>query len=534
MNVLELDRVGLSIGGREILHDISFAVEPGETLGIVGESGSGKSLTALSVMGLLPAGSRTSGSIRLAGVPLPHGNDAAMDSLRGDEIGMVFQEPMTALNPVQTIGDQIGEGLAIHGRARSSAMVRDMLDRVGLETVALDRYPHELSGGQRQRVVIAMATILRPKVLLADEPTTALDVSIQRNILDLLGDLVRDFDMGLVLVSHDLAVVAERADRLVVMRHGRIVERGATREVLSAPRHEYTRALAKASAHVPDRPAASERGAVLLEADDLVRSYRLPRRRLFEPARRFRAVDGVSLTIRRGEAVGLVGGSGCGKSTLARLLLALDEPDEGTIRFDGERIGAGDVPKNVRRRMQVVFQDPSGSFDPRHRVARVVAEPLFSHRGLSTADKRERAAEALREVGLDATALDRFPHEFSGGQRQRIAIARALVVRPDLVIADEPVSALDVSIRAQILDLFADLRSRLGLATLFITHDLTVVRAICDDVLVMDRGRIVERGPVARVFDKPEHEVTRSLLEAAPNLERIVAGWAHERSRHPV
>ena len=371
-----------------------------------------------------------------------------------------------------------------------------------------------------------MATVLSPKVLLADEPTTALDVTTQGRILDLLGDLVRELGMGLVLVSHDLAVVAERADRLLVMREGRIVERGPTRDVLRAPAHSYTRQLAAASTHVPERHARPEPGKPLLEAAGLTRRYPLPRRRLFAPRPTLTAVDGVDLVIRRGEATGLVGGSGCGKSTLARLLLGLERADEGTVRFDGETVSDRTALRKVRRRMQVVFQDPSGSFDPRHRVERIVAEPLHLMPELDRTARRERVVASLAEVGLEADALRRYSHEFSGGQRQRIAIARALVVGPDLVIADEPVSALDVSIRAQVLDLFADLQARLGLATLFITHDLTVVRAICDTVHVMEAGRIVERGAVADVFGSPAHPATRELLEAAPNLERIVQGWA--------
>ena len=528
MSALAYRGVGLAIAGRPILHDITFEVARGERVGIVGESGSGKSLTALAAMGLLPPGSERSGEIALEGELLGH-DEARFDDLRGDDIGMVFQEPMTALNPVMTIGDQIIEGLAIHGRRAGAARrAREMLDRVGLEAISADRYPHELSGGQRQRVVIAIATVLSPKVLIADEPTTALDVTVQRRILDLLDDLVAELDMGLVLVSHDLAVVAERTDRLLVMRRGRIVEAGATRDVLRAPQHDYTRALAAASSHVPSRDEAPVPGAPLLGAENLRRTYRLPRRSLFGPRPTFDAVAGASITIRRGEAVGLVGGSGCGKSTLARLLLGLERPDGGAVAFDGVPVD-GSTLADIRKRMQVVFQDPSGSFDPRHRVERIVAEPLHLMPELSRGARRERVVRALGEVGIEADALRRYPHEFSGGQRQRIAIARALVVEPDLVIADEPVSALDVSIRAQVLDLFADLQARLGLATLFITHDLTVVRAICDTVCVMDAGRIVESGEVARVFDAPQHDVTRSLLQAAPNLERIVAGWADDR-----
>ena len=524
MTALAVEKLDLRIGSNVVLCDVSFTLDAGETLGLVGESGSGKSMLALAIMGLLPPAAIATGSVRLDDVELIGAPEGVLNRLRGNDLAMVFQEPMTALNPLMTVGAQVGETLRLHGVRDDGERVRAALDRVGLEAVSQNRYPHELSGGQRQRVVIAMATVLSPRVLLADEPTTALDVLVQRRVLDLLQSLAREERTGLLMISHDLAVVAERADRLLVLREGRIVEHGRTRDVLRAPKHGYTRALARASAHVPERPHRVVGAAPLLEARDLVKDYRLPRKGLFGGRARLRAVDGASLTIGRGEAVGLVGGSGCGKSTLARMVLGLEPITAGTVRFDGAAVDPTDM-QAVRRRMQVVFQDPSGSFDPRHRVHRIVAEPLHLVPDLAASERRERAAAALAEVGLEADTLDRYPHQFSGGQRQRIAIARALVVRPELVIADEPVSALDVSTRAQVLDLFADLQTRLGLATLFITHDLAVVRAVCDRVYVMDAGTMVEQGPVDRVFRSPEHATTRALLEAAPNLDAIRGRW---------
>jgi peptide/nickel transport system ATP-binding protein len=451
---------------------------------------------------------------------------------------MVFQEPMTALNPVKTIGEQVAEGIRWHtgaGRAEAEARARRMLDRVGLPQARfpLSRYPHQLSGGQRQRVVIAIACAMRPKLLIADEPTTALDVVLQRQILDLLRDLVAETRMGLLLISHDLAVVAEMADRLAVMRAGAIVEQGAAAELLSRRAHPYTRQLALASTHVPavragDPPSRPEKdaGDPLLQVRGLTRDYPGPRRGLMGRGAPLRAVDDVSFAISPGRSVALVGRSGCGKSTLARLVLALDRPTAGSVRFQGQEIvGASDAAlKTARRAMQVVFQDPYGSFDPRYTVERLLGEPLhLLDPTPSRAERRERIAAALGEVGLDPEVMGRYPHEFSGGQRQRLSIARAVITRPRLVVADEPVSALDVSIRAHILDLFAELNRRLGIAYLFITHDLHVVRAIADDVLVMHEGRIVEAGPVAAVFANPRSDAARALLEATPDLERALA-----------
>jgi len=538
MALLNIDGFSLAIHCKPILDAVSLSIEPGRVLGLVGESGSGKSLTALSVMQLLPNGAATTGSIRFAGEELIGTGEKRMCQLRGDDIGMVFQEPMTALNPVKTIGEQVAEGIRFHtGASRREAAVRaaGMLARVGLaeSRFPLSRFPHELSGGQRQRVGIAIACALGPKLLIADEPTTALDVTIQAQILDLLRGLVRESGMALLLITHDLGVVAGMADDIAVMRNGQVLDHGPAREILRERRHPYTRKLAEASAHVPprlappllDAEAKAQGRSPLLEVHALVLDYPRPRLNPFKPEPPFHAVRGVSFDVYPGQTMALVGESGCGKSTLARAILGLHRPASGSLVFDGHDVGGGDpgMIAAARRQMQVVFQDPYGSFNPRHRVERLVAEPLFLRPELSAGEKRGRVVEALEAVGLAAADMAKYPHEFSGGQRQRLAIARALVIRPKLIVADEPVSALDVSIRAQVLDLLNELRGRYGIAYLFISHDLGVVRALCDEVLVMRDGEFVERGPVASVFASPAHEYTRELIAAAPDLERTLA-----------
>ena len=615
MALLTIENLALLIGEMPILRDIDLTVSAGEVVGIVGESGSGKSMTALTVMRLLPRAAVATGRVVFDGIDILAAPETAMVKLRGDDIGMVFQEPMTALNPVKTIGEQIAEGVRFHtgaNRADAEARARSMLDRVGLPAprFGLDRFPHELSGGQRQRVVIAIACALNPKLLIADEPTTALDVVLQAQILDLLQDLVDERRMGLMLISHDLAVVAGMADRIVVMRDGAVQDAGAAVPLLRERRHPYTRLLAEASTHVPARratgpfpalagalsaksteggedgrdrtptpspspqgggehapagatsisngvsevstrgdtsvPPSPLRGGVggggkshlpdnavrdrtrhpLLAIRNLTRIY--PGRREGWLGRRavVTAVDDVSLDIARGEMVALVGRSGCGKSTLARAILALDHPTSGSIRLEGEEI-AGRHDRELRaarRHMQVVFQDPYGSFNPRMRVEKLVAEPLhLLDRAPTASERRDRVAHALHRVGLQAADMAKYPHEFSGGQRQRIAIARAIVTEPKLIVADEPVSALDVSIRAQILDLFVDLNLDLGLACLFITHDLHVARAVTDRVLVMSDGRIVEEGQTGAVLDNPQSDAAKELVAAAPDLERALA-----------
>ncbi|WP_187970772.1 ABC transporter ATP-binding protein [Aquibium microcysteis] len=533
MALLEIEKLSLSIGRVPILKGIDLTIGAGETMGLVGESGSGKSMTALTLMQLLPTPAKATGRVTFDGIDILAAPEAAMCRLRGNDIGMVFQEPMTALNPVKTIGEQVAEGIRWHtgaSRADAEASARRMLDRVGLPEAKfpLSRYPHQLSGGQRQRVVIAIACALKPKLLVADEPTTALDVVLQKQILDLLRGLVAEDRMGLLLISHDLAVVTDMADRITVLRHGEVMEEGETAPTLSAQVHPYTRQLAEASMHVPARPnrhAAHAAGDNLLEVDAVVRDYPGRRRSLFGPAEKFRAVDNVSFSMKPGQSVALVGRSGCGKSTLARMILALDRPTGGDIRFLGTSLTARSEAelKPFRRNMQVVFQDPYGSFNPRHTVERLVAEPLYLlDRQPAPAERREMVADALHEVGLRKPDMDKYPHEFSGGQRQRISIARAIITRPKLVVADEPVSALDVSIRAQVLDLFAELNQKLGVAYLFITHDLTVARAITDEVMVMHDGRIVETGRTDAVLDDPRSDAAKDLVAAAPDLKRAI------------
>ncbi len=524
-SLLQLNGVSLSIYDTPILHDVSLQVSSGSVLGIIGESGSGKSMTAFSIMQLLPAGSELRGSIVFDGVQLDALDETQLCNIRGNDIGMVFQEPMTALNPVQTIGAQVAESIALHKSVSAKeALVQAaaVLERVGLPNKAfpLSRYPHELSGGQRQRVVIAIAVALEPKLLIADEPTTALDVTTQAEILNLLKKLVDESDMAMILITHDLAVVSEVADHLVIMRHGRILDSAPTRQIFNELKHPYTKALYTASSHSPERATQPDTQAPLLELTGLVCEYPVGQRPIFGKRKTFRAVDEVSLAIYAGESVGLVGESGCGKSTLARALLGLSPVKAGQISLRGETlsIDAG-FSRAVRREMQVVFQDPYSSFNPRHRVGRLISEPLHVLDSQpSAAELKALIRSTLESVGLDEVDADKYIHEFSGGQRQRIAIARALIIRPALIILDEAVSALDVSVRAQILDLLAELANTHALAYLFISHDLSVVRRITDRVLVMKNGSIVERGDTEQVFASPQNSYTKNLLAAAPQL----------------
>ena len=531
MSLLSVRHLNLHFGQFAALDDVNFEIAAGEIVGIVGESGSGKTMTALASIGLLPQGARPNGDVVFDGKNLLDLDEQSLGDLRGDDIGMVFQEPMTALNPVKTIGDQVAEGILWHTKlskieAREKASA--MLERVGLPPAdfPLNRYPHELSGGQRQRVVIAIACALNPRLLIADEPTTALDVVVQAQILELLRSLVKERGMGLMLISHDLAVVASMADKIVILQNGKVIEAGPAKQVLRDMRQPYTRQLATASVYAPKRvPLITERP--LLVVANVSRHYPLPRKKLFDKFSFFRAVDDVSLSINEGEMVALVGRSGCGKSTLARMILALHKPTKGSIKLGGVDINTASEPelRAARQQMQIVFQDPYGSFNPRKTVEWLVCEPLNLLETQPPRDEaRSLATNVLARVGMKAETLDRYPHQFSGGQRQRIAIARALITNPKLIVADEPVSALDVSIRAQVLDVFADLNATLGLSCLFITHDLHVARAITDRVLIMDTGRIGEQGATHDVLDNPQSEAAKQLVAAAPNLAKVLAG----------
>jgi peptide/nickel transport system ATP-binding protein len=494
---------------------VSFDLVPGEVLAIVGESGSGKSVTAQTVVGLTRSpNTRVSGSAKLWGTELIDAGEAELQRVRGARIAMVFQDPMTSLNPVYRVGDQVVEAIRAHregvdrGAARRLAV--EMLDAVGIpEPERRARgYPHELSGGMRQRAMIAMALVLEPEVLIADEPTTALDVTVQAQILRLLARLNRERGLATILITHDLGVVAEVADRVLVMREGRIVERGSVDDVFYRPGDPYTRELLGAVLRLdqPPPPRPQRERSPLLEVTDLVQRFR-PRRGLLRAKDEgAAAVDGVSLTLERGETLGLVGESGSGKSTLCRAILGLIAPTSGSVRFEGREIAglSRREMRPLRREMQMVFQDPYASLNPRRRVGQIVGEP------------RRRAEELLERVGLEAAHYNRYPHEFSGGQRQRIGIARALALRPKLIVADEPVTALDLSIRAQIVDLLAELQEELGLAYLFVAHDIGLVRHVSDRIAVMHEGRIVEQGPAAQVCEQPADPYTRELLAAVP------------------
>ncbi|TNF64457.1 MAG: ABC transporter ATP-binding protein [Rhodobacteraceae bacterium] len=529
MSLLQIEDLSLSIHGAPILRDVSLSIAPGEVHAVTGESGSGKSMTALAILQLLPNGAQATGRVVLDGVDVLTLSETQMCDIRGNDVGMVFQEPMTALNPVKTIGDQVMETILIHTalpRDRARQRAAEVLGRVGLpqDRFPLTRYPHELSGGQRQRVVIAMAIALRPKLLIADEPTTALDVTTQAQILDLLKTLVAEDGMGMLMITHDLAVVADMADRITVMRRGEVVESAPTRALLSGMRHDYTKMLFAASRHRVDLPPCPA-PVPLLQVRNVSRDYRLPRKGLFGKPGWFRAVRDVSFTIQKGERVGLVGESGCGKSTLTRAILGLEPVQEGQILLGDQPVFTGHRPNlAVRRRMQVVFQDPYGSFNPRHRVGRLITEPFHLLADPPRGAAREAAiAEALTAVGLTPGDAGKYIHEFSGGQRQRIAIARALIIRPELILFDEAVSALDVSVRAQILDLLAELCRQYDLTYLFISHDLSVVRSVTDRVMVMQAGEIVEEGPTREVLERPSHPYTQRLIAAAPVLPDLGA-----------
>lgn len=510
-------------GDVDAVRGVSFTLNRGETLAVVGESGSGKSVTALSVMQLLPypRASHPTGSIRLGQEELVGAPDVFMRSMRGRRISMIFQEPLSALNPLHNVEKQVAEVLIQHQgmtKVAARARVLELLDLVGIPDPEnrLDDYPHQLSGGQRQRVMIAMALANEPDLLIADEPTTALDVTIQAQILELLKDLQRRLGMAILFITHDLGIVRRMADRVAVMTQGEIVEAGATAEVMDKPQHDYTKMLL--AAEPKGRPERSgEVPPPLLRTENLKVWFPIRRGVFRRTVGHVKAVDGIDIDLAEGRTVGVVGESGSGKTTLGQAILRLIRSD-GVISFDGDRIDQRGFKamRPLRRQMQVVFQDPYGSLSPRLSVGDIIEEGLLVH-GLvgQEVSRREVIAAALEEVGLDGAMQDRYPHEFSGGQRQRIAIARAIALKPRFIVLDEPTSALDMSVQAQIVDLLRDLQDRYNLAYLFISHDLKVVRALSDEVVVMKDGKVVERGPAQRIFDSPEQDYTKALLAAA-------------------
>ncbi|WP_410573273.1 dipeptide ABC transporter ATP-binding protein [Amycolatopsis sp. cmx-4-61] len=515
MTLLRISGLAVSYQGVPAVRDVGLHVDAGEVVAVVGESGSGKSTTAHAAIGLLPRGGRVDGgSITFAGRDLLALSDKQWRRVRGREIALVPQDPAVSLNPVHRIGDQVAEVLKIHGladRRTASRQAVELLDRAGVPDPALRarQYPHQLSGGLRQRVLIASALAGRPKLIIADEPTSALDVTVQQRILDHLTALAAESGTAILLITHDLGVAADRASRIVVLSQGSVVEAGPS--VVSAPTHPYTRQLLAAAPSMTSavRPAAPP-AEPLVSVRDLAKTF----------DGGIRAVGGVSFDIPRGQTLALVGESGSGKSTTARMVLRLETPSAGSVSFDGRDITAlaGDGLRRLRRRMQIVYQNPYASLNPKFSIEDVVAEPL---RAFGVPDRRARVAELLEQVALPASVARRKPAELSGGQRQRVAIARALALHPDLVVCDEPVSALDVSVQAQILRLLADLQASLGLSYLFISHDLAVVRQLADHVGVMRAGELVELGPAARVLGQPEAEYTKELLAAIPGRRAV-------------
>ncbi len=509
----------------QAVRGVSFSLDAGETLALVGESGSGKSVTALSILGLLPypQAYHPTGSILFQGRDVLNEKESFLRTIRGSEVGVIFQEPMTALNPLHTIEKQIAEPLLVHKnmtKEQAKSRVKELLDLVGFKEGInrLDAFPHQLSGGQRQRVMIAMALACEPKLLIADEPTTALDVTLQVGILDLIQSLQKQFNMALLLISHDLGVVGRMAERIAVMREGKIVEQGLTHDVFQNPQHSYTRHLIEAEPKGSPTPLPPE-SSTILEAKNLCVSFSQEKGIFFKKKiHEVKAVDHVSISIREGETVGIVGESGSGKSTLAYSLLRLQPIQQGTILFNGHSLDTLSLKemRPLRQRLQIIFQDPFGSLNPRFSVLQIVEEGLAVHKPHMTSEERDQAvAKILEEVGLDANARHRYPHEFSGGQRQRIAIARALILNPQVMVLDEPTSALDRSIQAEVMDLLRTVQQKYGLSYLFISHDLKVVQAMSHRIIVMKDGQVVEQGEVDQIFNHPQTDYTKNLMAAA-------------------
>ncbi len=560
-NLVEIKNLSIDFktddGIVKAVKNISFNIPRGKTVGLVGESGSGKSVTSLSIMRLIPnpPGDISSGSITFDGTDLLKLRESKMREIRGNKISMIFQEPMTSLNPVFTVGDQIAETILLHqnvSKKEAHGKTLELMDQVGIPDPEkrIKSYPHELSGGQRQRIMIAMAIACNPSLLIADEPTTALDVTIQKQILELLHDLQKKYKMSMLFITHDLGVIADIADEVVVMYRGDIVEKGTTEQIFKDPKHPYTKGLlacrpslernplrlptvsdfmsADGTAKTFDvaamakekiiKPISAEH-PVLLELKDVKKHFPIKGGIFGKVRSHVKAVDGVSLEVRKGRTLGLVGESGCGKSTLGRTILRLIEPTSGEIKYNGVNIpslNSTDLRK-LRRKMQIIFQDPYASLNPRMTIASAITEPMAIHGlGKNKDERMEMAAELMDKVGLERKFLNRYPHEFSGGQRQRICIARALAVQPDFIICDESVSALDVSIQAQILNLLLDLQKEMDLTYIFISHDLAVVKFIADEVAVMYNGKVVEKSDALSIYENPQHEYTKKLLSAIP------------------
>ena len=526
--------VSFAAGGREMLavDRASFRIGEGETVALVGESGSGKTVSALSILRLLPypPASHPSGEVWFEGRDLLKASEPQMQAIRGDRISMIFQEPMTSLNPLHTIEKQVGEVLKLHRHMNDAAAherVLELLRKVGVRDPEkrLGAFPHQLSGGQRQRVMIAMALANEPDLLIADEPTTALDVTIQAQILELLRQLQREMGMAMLLITHDLGIVRKMAERVYIMQGGKIVENGRTEEIFTAPKHPYTKHLLAAEPKGAP-PAANDAAPIVVETDDLKVWFPIKKGALRRTVDYVKAVDGLSLKLRAGQTLGIVGESGSGKTTLGLAIMRLIS-SQGPIAYVGRRIDGltNREMRPLRKHMQIVFQDPYGSLSPRLSVGQIIEEGLLIQKPeLDYAQRRAQISDALREVGLDPNAQDRYPHEFSGGQRQRIAIARAMVLKPKFVMLDEPTSALDMSVQAQIVDLLRDLQKKRDLAYLFISHDLKVVRALCNYVIVMRNGKAVEEGPAQQIFTQPQEDYTRALLAAALDLTVVRTG----------
>lgn len=555
--ILEVRDLSVAFSGRTVVDKVSYTLERGTTLGIVGESGSGKSVSTMALMGLLPGNATVSGSavLKTENVELLSLDDMGFRNIRGKRISMIFQEPMTSLNPVHKCGDQVVEMLRLHEKvSRSEARERvvNLFKEVLLPRPEkiFDSYPHEISGGQKQRVMIAMALVCNPDLLIADEPTTALDVTVQKTILDLLRDLQRKRNMAVIFITHDLGVIAQIADNIAVMYKGKIVEQGSADAILHNPQHPYTKGLLACRPPLDSRPrrlptvadylSNSESGipdckernnrdssskvqnSKLLEVRNLDVTYTLKRNFFGKPLRQLKAVDGISFDVYRGETLGLVGESGCGKTTLGRALLRLVESSSGNVTYDGRRLDtlSASEMRRLRPKMQIIFQDPYSSLNPRLTVGQAIIEPLNSYHILSNAhERKEKVLQLMERVGLQSDWFDRYPHEFSGGQRQRICIARALILNPELVICDESVSALDVSVQAQVLNLLNELKEQFNYTYIFISHDLSVVHFLSDRILVMRQGKMVELGDADNLFSSPKDSYTKTLLDAIPRID---------------